>query len=260
MPLTPLQQNLVEILAVNRDTSSYLAGGAAQHVAPNTQRFSYDLDYFHDSAERVATAFEADSHTINEAGLTLSIEISQPGFIKAIVNEGSESTVVEWSHDTAWRFFPTVADPTVGYRLHHVDLAVNKVLALVGRNEPRDFVDALTAHSETLNLGALVWAAAGKDPGYTPLGLLDRLRRKRSPRTEELERLHLTAPIDPVELKEQWLEALDDAQRFVSSRPANEIGCLYWDTESNRATSEDVEEPHVIPHYGQTFGILPTIG
>lgn len=38
----------------------YLAGGAAMHFAPNSTRYSDDLDFFHDSEERVATAFAAD--------------------------------------------------------------------------------------------------------------------------------------------------------------------------------------------------------
>ncbi len=208
----------------------------------------------------MASAFEADSQTIIGEGYKLTIEISQPGFIRAKVDDNTnDSTIIEWSHDTAWRFFPTVTDPTVGYRLHSVDLAVNKVLALVGRDEPRDIIDTLAGHSDTRSLGALLWAAAGKDPGYTPLGLLDRLRRKRTPRSEELDRLNLTQAVDPVALKEQWLLALDDAQQFIESRPASETGCLYWDTSRNAPTSEMLDQPGVVAHYGQLYGVLPTI-
>ncbi len=259
MPLTGLQQTVVQVLAGNRDSSSYLAGGAAQHLHPNTVRFSYDLDYFHDSIERVSSAFESDARSIAEANLDMTVEISQPGFVRAKVTGGGESTVVEWSHDTAWRFFPTVADPVAGFRLHDVDLAVNKVLALVGRNEPRDFVDILSGQDATVSLGALVWAAAGKDPGYTPLGLLDRLRRRRTPRPEELDRLNLARPADPVDLKERWLAALADAEAFVESRPADEIGCLYWDTKSGRVTSTNLDQPHVVPHHGQLYGVVPIV-
>lgn len=53
-----------------------------------------------------------------------------------------------------------------------VDLAANKVLVLAGRDEPRDFVDILFAHREVLPLAGLVWAAVGKDPGFTPPSLL----------------------------------------------------------------------------------------
>lgn len=53
------------LLAVNRNTESYLAGGAALHFEPTSKRFSNDLNYFHDSAERVASAF-TEAHTLLE--------------------------------------------------------------------------------------------------------------------------------------------------------------------------------------------------
>ncbi len=76
-----------------------------------------------------------------------------------------ERTKIEWAHDSAWRFMPTVRHPLAGYVLHPVDLAVNKLLALAGRDEARDFLDVLDLDRRTLALGALCWAAAGKDPG-----------------------------------------------------------------------------------------------
>lgn len=60
MPLTGFQSAIGRLLAVNRSEDSYLAGGAAILATPNTRRFSHHLDYFHDSAARVATAWEAD--------------------------------------------------------------------------------------------------------------------------------------------------------------------------------------------------------
>lgn len=60
MPLTELQLIIARLLAKNRTLDSYLAGGAALHFAPNAKRYSDDLDYFHDSVERVASAFEAE--------------------------------------------------------------------------------------------------------------------------------------------------------------------------------------------------------
>ena len=51
MPLTPFQSAIAELLAVNRSPDSYLAGGSALHIEPNSKRYSNDLDYFHDSEE-----------------------------------------------------------------------------------------------------------------------------------------------------------------------------------------------------------------
>ena len=57
MPLTDYQASLARLLSENRTFDSYLAGGAAILIEPNTTRFSRDLDYFHDSEVRVAEAF-----------------------------------------------------------------------------------------------------------------------------------------------------------------------------------------------------------
>ena len=61
----------------------------------------------------------------------------------------------------------------VGYTLHPIDLAINKLLAVAGRDEPRDFLDIIDLHTRTLPIGALCWAGAGKDPGFTPFSLLE---------------------------------------------------------------------------------------
>ena len=60
MPLTDFQRELLALLAPNRAPDSYLAGGAALHFAPNSTRYSDDLDFFHDSLERVAAAYQSD--------------------------------------------------------------------------------------------------------------------------------------------------------------------------------------------------------
>ena len=38
MPLTDFQKALARLLSVNRSPDSYLAGGAALHIEPNSQR------------------------------------------------------------------------------------------------------------------------------------------------------------------------------------------------------------------------------
>ena len=60
MPLTEFQRALLATLATAPTDDRYLAGGAAMHFAPNSARYSDELDFFHDSAARVAAAFAAD--------------------------------------------------------------------------------------------------------------------------------------------------------------------------------------------------------
>jgi len=60
MPLTEFQRALLAELAKDAPEGRYLAGGAAIHFAPNSTRYSDDLDFFHDSEAQVATAFATD--------------------------------------------------------------------------------------------------------------------------------------------------------------------------------------------------------
>jgi hypothetical protein len=258
VPLTEYQASLARLLSENRTFDSYLAGGAAILIEPNTTRFSRDLDYFHDSEARVAEAFAADRRLIEAGGYSIDVDLNQPGFVRAIVRKDRQATKVEWARDSAWRFMPTVRDDRVGFLLHPVDLAVNKVLALAGRDEPRDVLDALHLHRRVLVLGALCWAACGKDPGFTPLSLLELLRRRGRVRAEDLQRLDLAAPVDLHATKQAWLGALDSVGAFVSARPPEEIGCLYYSV-SQRAFVDPREASDAVPHFGRPGGVLPRV-
>ena len=258
MPLTDYQANLAHLLSGNRSFDSYLAGGAAILIEPNTKRYSRDLDYFHDSDTRVAEAFAADCSVLEQAGYSVAVDLQQPGYVRAVVRRDEDATKVEWARDSSWRFMPTVKDERVGFLLHPVDLAVNKVLALAGRDEPRDVIDVLHLHRHVLALGALCWAACGKDPGFTPLSLLELLKRRGRIRPEELARLDLAEPIDVRAIKSAWFEALDSVEPFVASRPPDEIGCLYY-SPSRQAFVDPREVGDAQPHFGRPGGLLPRV-
>jgi hypothetical protein len=260
MPLTEFQRRLGRLLATNRSEDSYLAGGAAILAAPHTQRFSHDLDYFHDSATRVASAYEADSRLLVADGCEVDLEISQPGYIRAIVSGAGSATKIEWAQDSTWRFLPVIRNPEFGFQLHPIDLATNKVLALAGRDEPRDLLDTMYLHEHILRLGALVWAAAGKDPGYSPLSLLGMLGRRGRLQPADLQHLDLVSPIDIPTFKESWLAALSEAEGFVQSRPHSEAGCLYYSPSAQCFVCPGPDAPgDVVPHFGRPGGVLPNL-
>ncbi len=260
MPLTTYQAEVALLLAAERTPDSYLAGGAALHLAPNSLRYSNDLDYFNDSPARVASAFDGDRSLLLAHGHQLNVLLERPGFVRAIASRGADSTKIEWVFDTAFRFLPVLQDPRAGFVLHPVDLAINKLLALVGRDEPRDYLDTLHAHSNILALGGLIWAACGKDPGFTPLSLLDLLRRKGRYRPEDFTRLALVNPPDLVGAKEHWLAALESADTFVRQRPIEQLGCLYYSPLVSRFAGTSPLPNDAVPHFGRPGGILPLIG
>jgi hypothetical protein len=191
----------------------------------------------------------------------VDVELSLPGFVRAVVHRGDQATRVDWAHDSAWRFMPLVRDELGGLLLHPVDLAINKVLALAGRDEPRDFVDILFVHRRVLPLGALCWAAAGKDPGFTPRSLLELLKRRGRYRPEDFSRLHLAEPFDLARGKHTWLGALADAEAFVRGRPPEESGCLYYSTRQQQFVvprpDASLPDQEIVLHFGAPGGVLP---
>lgn len=264
MPLTSFQQEvLAELAASEGARERYLAGGAALHFSPNSVRFSDDLDFFHDTVAQVGRAFEADRSILEAAGYGVEVGLSIPGFIRAVVQRADQATRVDWARDSAWRFLPLVQDPLGGLLLHPVDLAINKILVLAGRDEARDFVDTLFVHRRVLPLAGLCWAAAGKDPGFTPLSLLELLKRRGRHREDEIRRLNLAGPFDLQAAKKEWLVALASAEAFARERPSEELGSLYYSQEGDRfklpEAGEPLEAQGLVLHFGAPGGVVPRV-
>jgi hypothetical protein len=259
MPLTEYQSKLAKLLASNRSPDSFLAGGAALHLSPNSNRYSNDLDFFNDSVERVASAFDEDSTLLDQHSYQIEVLFDRPGFIRALVSKGKETTKVEWVHDSAWRFLPVVEDEECGYKLHPIDLAINKLLALVGREEPRDFLDIIQAHQHILSLDALCWAACGKDPGFTPSLLLELLKRRGRYTEDDFSRLRLTKMPDIKELKSIWLNALVKAEETNNAMGMAEPGCLFYSLTLEKFVSPMDKDAKPTPHFGRPGGVWPSV-
>jgi len=265
MPVTDFQRDIILLLSKNRSPDSYLAGGAALNFAPQTYRFSNDLDYFQDSVQRVNEAFTIDAGTLEDAAYSVNVVIRTPSFVRAIIVKSGESTKVDWAHDSAWRFLPTKKDPQIGYVIDPIDLALNKLLALAGRDEPRDYLDVIAIHNSQLrpnllDLGALIWAAVGKDPGFNPSSLLEILKRKGRYQPDDFDKLPLVERPNLTALKGQWLSALDSAEKLIERLPMDEVGCLYYSQEKKCFVSPLLFAGQVVLHFGRPGGLLPQVG
>jgi len=93
------------LFPVGRRVERYVAGGAALNALLSAPRLSRDRDLFHDTDAAIAAS---------------------------------------WARDSAFRFYPLIEDETPGLVLHPFDLATNRVLAMAGRLEVRDWIDVLT--------------------------------------------------------------------------------------------------------------------
>jgi hypothetical protein len=222
MALTTFQIQVLSLLASNRSPNSVFAGGAvANRDGP---RISQDLDIEHHSIEAVRQSFAQDEATLKAAGYTVTLSGgSQPtnGFIEAVVQKGDQSVLLDWTNDTAVRFFPAIEDPVFGWRLHDADIAVNKLLALAGRRAPRDYYDVVRLHERGFPLVALAWAVMGKDAGMSPELVLDEAARNAIYPPGEIEREILSEErVDPVALKRTFLTALREARDLLPALTA----------------------------------------
>ncbi len=261
MPITAIQAEVLRLIAANRSPESYLAGATVIHRGDDTPRYSRDLDFFHDLAESIVSSAERDAATLREAGHEIQWLLRSPTIHRAVVTAGRRQLKIEWAQDSAFRFFPVLEDKRFGYRLHDADAAVNKVLALAGRDEIRDFVDVLHLDENYLSLGGMAWAACGKDPGFTPGFLLEHAGRHTAYAQADLDRLDLRTPLEIGNLKKSWLEALGEAKKLVAGLPAEEIGCLYLGPDRNPVTPDPSADsfPALIRHRGSVRGAWPRV-
>lgn len=211
MPLSSIQSEILRLLSTHRNPESYVAGSVP--LNREGRRYSDDIDIFHDREESVAAAAEADAALLAKEGFVVRWLRREPGIYGAIVARGGEQMKLEWVRDSDFRFFPTVPDDMFGSVLHVVDIATNKALAAAGRREPRDVLDLLTVHDQHLPLGAVIWAAVAKDPGYSPESLIGEIRRNARYLQDDYSDLALTEPVDARAVAQRIRAALDEAER-----------------------------------------------
>jgi hypothetical protein len=257
MPLTTFQSEVFKFIAQNRSPESYVAGGIAMHARESGIRRSFDVDFFHDIEKSVLTSSKMDEAILTSQGYQWTWILQEPTFRRAIVTRGEESLRLEWSKDSAFRFFPVIPDPDLGFRLHDADLATNKVLACAGRSEVRDFIDLLYLHRHYLPLGVLVWAACGKDEGFTPDLMLDEISKNSRFRQREIDEIMIHQPISVQEMKTQLISAIENARSLVARLPSHQIGALFLDLNGTPITPED-DLPDVRVHHGCVGGTWPT--
>lgn len=227
MALTPFQRSVCQLLAERRRNGgeSYVAGGVALTVALDTHRVSRDLDLFHDTTEAVARSWELDRTLLEAAGYTVDPLRERPGLVEATVSLGGQRLLVEWARDSAFRFFPLVTHEELGLMLHAFDLATNKVLALVGRLEVRDWVDVVSCDERLQPLGYLAWAACAKDPGFAPPGILDAAARSSRYTDIEISALAFDgAAPTAADLSRRWHASLRSARGVIEHLPVEHVG------------------------------------
>ena len=237
MPLTLFQKEVLETIVTNRSDLSHFAGGIVLNAPAESARFSKDFDLFHEAVEDLVASSERDVSALSAAGYTVDFINHEEcwknpsTFRKARISRGDESVEIDWAQDSAWRFFPIVRDEVLGWRLHLFDMAVNKALALAARTETRDYIDTVEL-SRIYPLEAILWAACGKDPGFSPLSLY--MMVVRFARIDPVSVYEIQARnLDPIAMKNEWTDfherAREELTQLADEQPDMPIGVAFVD-------------------------------
>jgi len=240
MALTSFQDELLRLLADNccKTPGSYVAVGLALNFVLGTPCVSRDIDIFHDTVESL---------------------------IEAEVSRAGVRTEIQWGIDSAYRFFPLVKDEVAGFTLHPLDLAANKLAVLVGRTEPRNWIDVITASRELQPLACLLSAACGKNPGLSPTSMLEYVARRQYNQVEIDDKILPKGAYDAAELCRYWHEEVDRTRQALSAFPREEAGKAVTNADGSLFNGTDEELVAALKagelqfHAGRIGGAWPRI-
>lgn len=268
MALTDFQRAVCRLLADQRVASgeSYVAGASALNELIGASRISRDIDLFHGTDEAVEVSWESDRRVLREYGFDVRVVRQRPSFVEAEVRRGGHSVPMEWARDSAYRFSPLAEHPDLGLTLHPFDLSTNKVLALVGRVEVRDWIDVIHAGERIQPLGYLAWAACGKDAGFSPAAIVEHAARSAHYGASESLALSFEGePPDPGGLSRRWQALLAAAREVVETLPPPEAGRCVLDrsgalfTGTPAALRDALDSHSLLFHHGCLRGALPRL-
>jgi predicted nucleotidyltransferase component of viral defense system len=168
--LTPFQKQLLSVIGCSDLAPSfYLTGGTALACYHLQHRYSEDLDFFAEAREAMTgvTAIVADLATELDAAVEFTRTF--PTFVETFLTGSSgERIKIDFAFDTPFRLLPTEFDATYGIRVDNAtDIAANKLAALFGRSEAKDFVDVYFICQEMMPFDELYRQAAQKHVGIT---------------------------------------------------------------------------------------------
>ena len=150
----------------------FLTGGAALVVACEVPRITKDLDLFTASTEALQHVEKLVEHVARAIGADSTSLRTAPYFRRYKVSRFSATTLVDLVADPVSPIYPSklkrgtfIVDPPE-------EILVNKICAIVGRGEGRDFVDAYFLSSLGFDIEVALLAANQKDGGVDASSLL----------------------------------------------------------------------------------------
>ncbi len=209
--LTPLQaQFLSAFFNTPVGQAFYLTGGTALAAYYLQHRFSEDIDLF-TTDERAFNLVTLEMEGIAVAcNCALSTAVRGSSFQELLLQGQSEILRVDLVRDidiqlgSHQKFGPVIVDA-------EENIGVNKVTAIFGRTESKDFVDLYFLIQKGYDFRYLVSKAKEKDTGLTEFYLANMMRQVR--RLTRLPRM--LKPLDLETLKGFYLQLADDLLRDI---------------------------------------------
>lgn len=167
--LTSLQKKILLLFGKLPDREAfYLTGGTALSAFFLQHRRSRDLDFFTPDEELILPFSQGLEASLIQEDLKVQRLRGFHSFVELSVDSEDDSTAVHFALDSPFRFespspvqeFPEVKVDSL------IDIATNKLLALFGRAELRDFVDIYFLVHECFSKKELIAKAGQKDPGF----------------------------------------------------------------------------------------------
>ncbi|HTX01867.1 MAG TPA: nucleotidyl transferase AbiEii/AbiGii toxin family protein [Acidimicrobiales bacterium] len=163
--LSELQRRVAGIVSALPEARPFvLAGGGALILRGDVDRRTRDLDFFAPEVADVDAMVPALLGILEHEGLDVRPVQVTSGFARLEVSDGRDTTEVDLGTDVT--ILPAEQREGIAV-LSAEELAVDKVLAVFGRAQPRDFVD-LYRLEPRFGIRQLFAGAAIKDRGFDP--------------------------------------------------------------------------------------------
>lgn len=167
--LTDLQRKILfQFSGLPDQEAFYLTGGTALSAIFLKHRRSHDLDFFTPIEELIQPHSQKLEESLVKEGLKVDRLRAFQSFTELSVSSENDFTMVHFALDSPFRFEePSKVDEIFGVKVDSlIDIATNKVLALFGRAELRDFIDVYFLTKEHFSKIELIEKASQKDPGF----------------------------------------------------------------------------------------------
>jgi len=213
--LTPFQKRILTAIGLSDLAASfYLTGGTALAVYYLQHRFSEDLDFFAEAREAMTGVTTIAGEIARDVDASVEFTRTFPTFVETyLTNSSGERVKIDFAFDTPFRLLPTEPDPTYGIRVDNAtDMACNKLAALFGRSEPKDFVDVYFICRELMPFSELYRQANQKHVGMTHYWLAMAMRNVT--RVQFLPRM--IKPIELATLRAYFLGLADELMSSMS--------------------------------------------